>query len=223
MHRFSNRRLASRLGLVLLMTSSGACSAQSGGSPPGAPTTASEAAQVVDLATFPLVQGAETPQAQTVAGLSYKAPGTVKDVFEFQRKHLSQQGWKELSGSFVTDQSASATFSRNGYSVSVMVFPTDPDGSVHVTITNHGNVAVLDKLPVPPGVKPFFSGPLDASYITETPAGPTAEACRKLLVEKGWQPYGAAGDVQFFKQNAVRLTARVSSAPCAGRNDRDRL
>ncbi|MCE9554939.1 MAG: hypothetical protein K8T91_16415, partial [Planctomycetes bacterium] len=41
-------------------------------------------------------------------------------------------------------------------------------------------------------------------------------ACKKLLLEKGWQPYGTAGDVQFFKQNAVRLTANVAAAPAQG-------
>jgi hypothetical protein len=44
----------------------------------------------------------------------------------------------------------------------------------------------------------------------------TADACRKLLLAEGWQPYGTAGDVLFFKQNAVRLSARISAAPAQG-------
>jgi hypothetical protein len=35
-------------------------------------------------------------------------------------------------------------------------------------------------------------------------------------LEKGWAPYGKAGDSQFFKQNAVRLTAFIASAPAQG-------
>jgi hypothetical protein len=44
----------------------------------------------------------------------------------------------------------------------------------------------------------------------------TAEACRKLLLAQGWQPYGKAGDTLFFKQNALRLTVTVTAAPALG-------
>ena len=37
-----------------------------------------------------------------------------------------------------------------------------------------------------------------------------------MLLGKGWQPYGTAGNQQFFKQNAVRLSANISSAPAQG-------
>jgi hypothetical protein len=57
---------------------------------------------------------------------------------------------------------------------------------------------------------------VNASYITEVSVEQTADACRKLLLAKGWQPYGMAGDVLFFKQNAVRLAARISTAPAQG-------
>jgi hypothetical protein len=53
-------------------------------------------------------------------------------------------------------------------------------------------------------------------YVTEAPVENTKEACRKLLLAEGWVPYGAAGDTQSFKQNAVRLSATVSSAPAQG-------
>lgn len=200
---------------AVLMAVTGACSAQSADSAPGSPATTAEAAKVLDLVGFPLVKGAQKPQYQRLAGLSYTAPGTVKNVFEFQRARLSDKKWKELPGSYISDQSANATFARGGFSLSLMVFSTGQAGVTNVSIINHGNVD-LSKLPVPHGAKPFFAGPVSSSYITETPVAQTAEACRKLLLEKGWQPYGAAGDVRFFKQNAVRLAARVSSAPAQG-------
>ena len=57
---------------------------------------------------------------------------------------------------------------------------------------------------------------MNSSYVTDAPVEQVAEACRKLLVENRWEPYGNAGDVQFFKQNAIRLAARVFSAPAQG-------
>jgi hypothetical protein len=92
------------------------------------------------------------------------------------------------------------------------VFGTGKPGAINVTLTNHGNVDP-QKLPVPREAKPFYSGPVNAAYLTEAPVDKTAEACRKLLLAQGWQPYGTAGESQFFKQNAVRLQARVASAP----------
>jgi hypothetical protein len=57
---------------------------------------------------------------------------------------------------------------------------------------------------------------VNASFITEASREQTADACRKLLLAQGWEPYGMAGDVLFFKQNAVRLAARISTAPAQG-------
>jgi len=34
-----------------------------------------------------------------------------------------------------------------------------------------------------------------------------------LLLAAGWQPYGQAGDVDFYKQNAIRLSANIAAAP----------
>lgn len=183
--------------------------------PSSSPATVAEAVKVVNLATFPLVEGAERPRHRNVAGLSYDACGTVKRVFESQQKQLADQQWKELPTAYVTDQAASATFSRDGFMLSVAVFPTGKANLVSVMLTNHGNVE-LGKLPAPPGVKPFYGGPVNAAYITESPVAETAAACRRLLSENGWQPYGTAGDSLYFKQNAVRLTARVSAAPAQG-------
>lgn len=74
----------------------------------------------------------------------------------------------------------------------------------------------LTKLPVPGDVKPVYVGPEVAMYVTAAPVDATKETCRKLLVEKGWEPYGVAGDVQFFKQGLIRLTANITVAPAEG-------
>ena len=89
---------------------------------------------------------------------------------------------------------------------------TDSDTKVDVQIINHGNVDT-SKLPTPKGAQPFYSIPTVTSYLTSAPATETAAAVRELLSADGWEPYGVAGDSQFFKQNAVQLTATVATAP----------
>src|SRR4051812_21661863 len=82
------------------------------------PATVQEATRVLDLSTFPLIDGAKPPSPRHLASLNYVASGDAKTGFEFQRKTLAAQGWKELPNSSVTDQSASGTFGRSGYVVS---------------------------------------------------------------------------------------------------------
>jgi hypothetical protein len=189
-------------------------------SPSNAPATVAEAAKAIDLSTLPLVKDAEKPQQCRVAGLSYKAPCTVKNAFEFHRKQLLDRKWKELPGGYASDQSSNATFARDGFSLSLTVFSAGKSAGnaaeeASVTIANHGNVK-LDKLPLPAGAKPMFAGPVSAMYVTDKSVKETAESCKKLLLAQGWRPYGTAGETQFFKQNAVRLSAYITAAPAQG-------
>ena len=95
------------------------------------------------------------------------------------------------------------------------VSPHGEPGSVQVMLQNHGNVKP-GQLPVPPGTKPVYVGDSTAMYSTEATVPATADACRNLFVAQGWVPYGTAGDSDFFKQNAILVTATVSSAPAQG-------
>lgn len=176
------------------------------------PATVEDAAKVLDLGKFPLMKGAEAPGQQSLARLSYNVPGSVKEVFEAQRKELLDRKWTEFPGSYVSDESSSATFGREGYTVSLSVFSPGKPGVANVMISNHGNVP-LDKIPVPEGCKSLYSFPSTAAYVTEKPVKETAEACRKLLIAEGWKPYGEAGDTISFKQNAIELRAFISTAP----------
>ena len=178
------------------------------------PATVEQAARVLDLSTFPLMDGAKPLESPQVANLFYLATGDVKTAFEFNRKALVAQGWKELPNSSVTDQSASAMFSRNGFVVFVTVTPSG-DGSLQVRLLNQGNVKP-GKLPVPPNAKPVYVGDSTAMYETAAAVAATADACRNLFVAQGWVPYGDAGDSAVFKQNANLATATVSSAPAQG-------
>ena len=178
------------------------------------PATVEQAARVLDLSTFPLMDGAKPLESPQVAFLFYLATGDVKTAFEFNRKALLAQGWKELANSSVTDQSASGMFSRNGFLVFVTVIPNG-DGSLQIRLQNQGNVKP-GKLPVPPNAKPVYVGDSSANYVTDAAVPATADAIRNLFVAQGWLPYGVAPDTFVFKQNAILATAYISSAPAQG-------
>ena len=178
------------------------------------PATVEQAARVLDLSTFPLMDGAKSAESRHVANLSYVAPGDAKKALEFHRKAFSAQGWKELPNSSVSDQSASAMFSRDGFVVSLSVIPYEATG-VSVRLQNLGNVKP-GKLPIPPNAKPVYQGDPTAMYSADAAVSSTADAIRNLFVAQGWVPYGTAGDSAMFKQNANLVTATVSSAPAQG-------
>src|SRR5262249_42292541 len=152
-----------------------------------------------------------------MASLFYAAKGEVKKAYEAQKQSLITMGWKELPDSFISDESANGTFTRDGFVASLAVSPGDPNkpGTVHVIIQQHGNVDFA-KLPVPEGAKATYIGPVSAVYQTDAARDDTAKTCRELLLARGWQPYGTAGDSLIFKQNAVQLNAMISRAPALG-------
>jgi hypothetical protein len=178
------------------------------------PATVEQAARVLDLSTFPLMDGARSAESRHVANLSYVAPGDPKKALEFQRKAFGAKGWKELPNSTISDDSASAMFARDGFVVSLSVIPFEATG-VTVRLQNLGSVKP-GKLPVPSGAKPVYVGEPTAMYATEATMPATADAIRNLFVAQGWVPYGKAGDSDFFKQNAILATATVSSASAQG-------
>ena len=183
-----------------------------GDAPKGA--TVEEAAKAFDLSTLPKLGGDGLPSTRTVAGLSYNTKKAVKETFEFHKSQLADAGWKEMPNTFVSEQSANATFTRDGWTLSLGVSPAGAptEKTSHVRIINHGNIAP-SALPVPPGVKPLYVGPASALYVGELPVKAAADAVRDLLLKAGWRAFGSAGDSQNYKQNAVRLIATTSTAP----------
>ena len=178
------------------------------------PATVEQAARVLDLSTFPLMDGAKSAESRHVANLSYVAPGDPKKALEFHRKAFGAQGWKELPNSTISDESASAMFARDGFVVSLSVIPFEAT-AVTVRLQNLGNVKP-GKLPVPPDAKSVYIGEPTAMYSTDAAVPATADAIRNLFLAQGWTPYGKAGDSDYFKQNAILATATVSSAPAQG-------
>lgn len=180
------------------------------------PATVDQAAGVLDLSQLPVLEGADENANRTVANLTYQLKkGDVESAFESYRKDLAKQGWKESSrDTSMTPQSASTSLRKKGFVVSLSVFSASPP-KINVSIVDHGNVK-LDALPRPAGTKPVYVGDLSAMYVTDGTLAETSAALRKLLLERGWKPYGSAADTSWFKQNAVRLSAMVSSAPAQG-------
>jgi hypothetical protein len=178
----------------------------------GQPATVKDAARVLDLSTFPLLPGVTGSPARVVASLSYQAEGDANTSFEFQRSELLKRKFKELPNGFASAESASGQFVRDGFHVSVSVSGGGEPGLVNVFIQNHSNVN-LAKLPVPSGAELLHAFPGVASFVTDAPVEEAAAGVKALLIADGWQPYGSAGDSMSFKQNAVKLDARVFSPP----------
>ncbi len=180
------------------------------------PATVDQAAGVLDLSQLPILDGAEENPTRTVASLTYLLrKGDVGSVFESYRKELTKQGWKESSrDTSMTPQSATTSLRKKGFVLSLSVFSATPP-KLNVSLIDHGNVK-LDALPRPPGTRPVYVGDLSAMYVTDGPVAETSANLRKLLLDHGWKPYGSAADTSWFKQNAVRLSATVSSAPAQG-------
>lgn len=204
------------LGVCLLLTLATSCSSQ-GDAQPSASSSASAAElnELLDLTTFPLVPGAQEPTPRRLAALAYNAPAKVTAVFEFQRKALAERKFREEPGAYVTDDSASAVFTRGAYKLSVTAMPASKPGESMVMLTQHGNVA-LDALPAPADAKPLYAGPISRMLVSDLPPTQAADACRAMLKEKGWLPFGSAGDSQYYKQNGVRLTVTCGAAPGQG-------
>lgn len=199
-------------GLVCLASCGKNNQESSGG---GASTDAKKSTGVeagpVNLKTLAIYGGGEL-LGRTPASVSYSAKGDVKAAYEHYKKQFLALGWAEAPQASVTDQSASGTFTGAGYKISVTVFPAGNPGELSVMLLNHGNVD-LAKLPLPPGTKPVYLGPITAMYVTEASVADTTEALRKLLTGAGWEPHGNAGDSWNFKQGLNRILVTISSAP----------
>lgn len=177
------------------------------------PATVEKAAAAWNGMTWPVPKTVEEPQRR-IAGILYEVEGDAQSAFDFQKKALFDSKWKEEPGAYLSKESSSGTYRKGEYTLSLMTYGVKP-GRVSVTVTNHGNVD-LGKLPVPSGAKLTYAGPASAMYTTDASPEKSADAITGLLGKQGWQPYGAVGTTLWFKQNAVRLTAFVATAPAQG-------
>jgi hypothetical protein len=201
-----NKQIARRLVVLIGFASVavfGSPSARAEGKTASAGTV-SEAVKAVDLTKLPLVEGADPPVKQSIGKLTYTIPGDVRvEAFAFHREQLLKDGWtQEQNRSNIV-----GTFRKDGYAVTLST-STYQAGHVTVKMENHGNVD-LAKLPMPSGSKELAFTAESAKFLTITVPEVTKKAFAKSLSAKGWQPYGAEKDVLYFKQNAIRLAARI--------------
>jgi hypothetical protein len=179
------------------------------------PATVEEAVKLLDLRTFPVIESSESLRERRQIGqLIYTTNKGLAESFEFQRKHLQQLGWKELPGAdkSLADGNPQAAYTRDGFVVSMSVSETTymNKPQTYVIIQNHGNVPT-GKLPVPPGTQTHYASPQQTIYVAAAAESETAQACRQMLLDKGWKPYGKTEKTMYFKWNAVHLSADVRS------------
>jgi len=58
------------------------------------PATVAEAAGVINLESFPLLEAAKPPDLRRLASLDYVAKGDPRGAYAFQKQTLEARGWK---------------------------------------------------------------------------------------------------------------------------------
>ena len=179
------------------------------------PATAVQAASVLDLSTFPMIDVDQVPNAQVVASQSYIAKGKVVDAAKKIRTELLKKGFAETAGASITEAYASANYQGSGFNIALSVFPGAKPSTAQVNLQNLGNVD-LAKLPVPAGVKPLYAMPSMVMYVAEAPVEKMKAEMQSLLFKQGWEPFGDTTASFFVKKNAIRLQVMVSESPGQG-------
>ncbi len=183
---------------------------------PRDPATVAEAAQLLDLRTLPVMEGAEFRNDRVEIGhLEYEVKTELRKAIDFHHQQLAERGWQTLPGSRLEDEYPMVYLTQHGYVMQLFGSPSyDPEkksqGYCSVGIYNYGNTP-FSKLPVPASASPHYGMPGHPSYVTTDDTDATREWCRKSLLEAGWQPYGSAADMLYFKRNAIKLSAWVRS------------
>ena len=184
---------------------------------PREPASVADAAQWLDLRTFPLLEGASVREPRIQVGsLTYRAPGTLREAFDFQRTHLKELGWKELPGTREEGVNPSATFTQHGFVAYVTVSSFGDPNEVNVSVGNYGNVRT-SSLPVPQGAEESYVDNVQAIYQSTRDADEVRSECWDAIAAEGWEFYGQHGpDTRQFKKNAILLRATVG-APQPGK------
>jgi hypothetical protein len=126
---------------------------------------------------------------------------------------LEAAKWAQAPNGSETDESASGTFLRDGYVLSLSASSSGGDKPVTMVFAaSHGNLS-LKTLPQPENSEILYEFPVSLAYLTPTPVDAVAANVDKALQAAGWEPYGQAGDTRFYRQNAIRLLATIGAAP----------
>src|SRR5262245_10230567 len=98
--------------------------------------SARDAARIVDLRTFPRMEGAEV-QRENLSDVTYTAPGTMQQAADFCVKHLTEAGWREPPGERRSDKAGgreyqSFVFAKKGHILNVTLWPADTGVGVYI-------------------------------------------------------------------------------------------
>ncbi len=178
------------------------------------PAMLAEARAVLDLTAWPLPEGAEVSADANVAALTFRTGGALEAVFAAQRSQLQAKGWTPVGDPQLYPQSASGVFRKAGFTLSLMAMPESAD-LVTVRLQQHGNID-LSTLAPPAGVDVRFAQAVSALWETETSAEAASAALRDALIFAGWEPYGEAGPMRYYRSNALRLSAMTAASPTPG-------
>ncbi len=178
------------------------------------PASPQQAAEVIDLSRFELVRPLEPDGvfSRRIAGQSYIAVGTVTEIAGVLGQRLKQAGWSPLGGGVITDQYASETYQKSGFTLSMSVSPSGKSNEVRVFMINHGNVD-FKQLPLPGELTSQFQNAVMALFASPWTVDETTEKLSQALTGDGWTPYGAPAGSRQFKQNGVRLNVSIMAAP----------
>ena len=177
-----------------------------------ASTVSKVASDSIDLRSFPMVGGEPKPNHRVLASQSYTTTAMVQGAAESIVKSLVDSGWAKTPDTVISDAYASATFTRNGYVLSLTVTPSGEAGRVAVNLANHGNVD-LKSIPLPDGCDEVFASPVMVMLRCKSGADETRKQIAGMLADARWEPLGDAGGSIYVRKDGVKLLVNVQSAP----------
>lgn len=179
--------------------------------PAAEPATVEDASKTIDFTKFPLFGANPEPDYRVVARQGYATEGTIVNVVSEIQRELTKRKWKEIEGTTLTPEYGTATYTMNGFAVTISAAPVG-DGRIRIRVDNLGNVE-LKSLPLPRGVKEVYVSPLMAMYQSDEKVDDVATELRSSLTKQGWTPFGEVIGSFYVRKNAVKLLVRVDAAP----------
>lgn len=176
------------------------------------PATVDEAAKAIDFSKFKLVNPVDDSVTTCVASQSYRAKGEVDQVTQTISKALTGAGFKQAAGATITPAYASAVFLKDGFSVSLSIFPSGDSQSVQVTLRNHGNVD-LEKILASDKLQKTYALPGSVMFTTKLSPEEARKLIRQELEAKQWEWFGDTAVSFFMRKHAVRLQVMVNQSP----------
>jgi Leucine-rich repeat (LRR) protein len=192
------------------------------------PVSALEAARIIDLRTFPRLQGAQV-QSQRLGNLTYTAPGTLQPAADFCVKNLTDAGWQEIPEARQSSKASgrehlSFVLVKQGHILSATIWPAD--NGVGVDLRNSGN---FDTRTLPrmkdavvaagTGLFPNYSY---TSYVTEANVNEVIDFLAKEVAALGWQEYIAYMGSSRRPAGMLNFRKRATQIAIYAYKDRDK-